>query len=144
MKKTLSVSEVAIRAAKPFPSPYCPGHDICQISRIAAILRDEATLSHWARRVFTRLEWPALVRRFEQAGGIGKDSNMVTGVRGYQQSRKEDTLAGEGGRTQHPPFRMLPTLPIYTQLSQESNKFEAAFADESSPLRGLVRHLAGR
>lgn len=51
---------------KAFPFPIGVGTDICQIHRIAAILRRRETRERWARKVFTRLEWPSLWRAFQR------------------------------------------------------------------------------
>jgi len=118
--------------AKPFPSPYRTGHDICQASRIATLLQQETTRNRWARRVFTRLEWPALVRRFQHAARAdGEDEQQ------YQ-------APGERSAHQKVGIWLLPKLSRFTMLSNDPDQCRAAIADRKSPLGSLVRHLAGR
>lgn len=51
---------------KAFPYPIGVGTDICQVHRIASFLRRRDIRERWARRVFTRLEWPSLWRAFKR------------------------------------------------------------------------------
>ena len=48
---------------KPFPFSIGIGTDICQVSRIRHIAADASLLNSWARKVFTRHEWPTLYHR---------------------------------------------------------------------------------
>lgn len=141
VKKTLSFFEAATRVAKPFPSSYGLGHDICHTERLVAILRQENTRNRWARRVFTRLEWPVLISRFLRAGGIETDFVSKEGQRQPQDSEVADRSSRSGSNNAGAHL-MLPKLPGLTALPKKSEQSGAAIADPL--LSKLVRHLAGR
>lgn len=48
---------------KPFPYPIGVGSDICSTSRVAALVADPRLFSRFGRKLFTRLEWPSLLRK---------------------------------------------------------------------------------
>ena len=48
---------------KPFPLGLRVGTDICRVSRLAGIASSVNRLNSWARKTFTRIEWPALYER---------------------------------------------------------------------------------
>lgn len=52
---------------RPFPYPLGTGIDICKVSRVANIIRDDGNATRWVAKVFSRLEWPAIWRRFKEA-----------------------------------------------------------------------------
>ena len=132
IKNVRSATDVALFAAKPFPSSYSIGHDVCEIRRIAFIMRYDHRLQNWARRVFTRLEWPLLVRRFQQAGGeIDNHHKMRHDASGQKKQRYDEDIC------------KVPMLPEAV-LSRDTDKFEASVADLTTPLRRLASHLAGR
>lgn len=54
-------------APKPFPYPLGIGTDICHLPRIFSLMQKENTVNLWSRKVFTRLEWPSLVRKFNKS-----------------------------------------------------------------------------
>ncbi len=133
IQRTLNISEAAIKAAKPFPSPYSPGHDICQITRIAALLQSEKSRNRWARRIFTRLEWPGIVSRFQQAAPAegGSEQQQITAPGERSEDRKASIWA-------------LPKLSKFNTLLKGPDQCRAAIVDQLSPLGSLARHLAGR
>lgn len=57
-------------APKPFPYPIGVGVDICHIPRLYATLDHPSEyVTRWARKIFTRQEWPCLLKRCSQASG---------------------------------------------------------------------------
>lgn len=54
-------------APKPFPLPLGIGVDIVRVARVIKLLKDEDTINHWSRKIFSRLEWAHLVERFSVA-----------------------------------------------------------------------------
>ena len=73
---------------KPFPFPLGIGIDIVKISRLAGILKDEKRFNQWARRVFSRLEWPQILhacqpaaRQIRSIDGTANDSNPHANTR---------------------------------------------------------------
>ena len=52
---------------KPFPFPLGVGIDVCQTERILNIIEDGDRLNRWARRIFTRLEWPWIYQKINLA-----------------------------------------------------------------------------
>lgn len=53
---------------KPFPFSIGIGTDICQVSRVRHIAADVTLWNSWARKVFTRHEWPTLYQRIASEG----------------------------------------------------------------------------
>ena len=51
----------------PFPFPFGVGIDTCRVERILNIMKEEARFNHWARKIFTRLEWPWIYKRVHMA-----------------------------------------------------------------------------
>lgn len=111
-------------APKPFPFPIGVGVDICRIDRIAAILREENTRNRWARRVFTRLEWPALMSKFKNANRVDRKPHK---------------------QEKNSPW-MLPKLTAHSSIldNEDQTAFWSAIADDRSVLGRLARYLAGR
>ena len=52
---------------RPFPFPLGVGVDACRTDRMLDILENDARLNRWAKRVFTRLEWPWVYKRVNHA-----------------------------------------------------------------------------
>lgn len=129
-------------APKPFPFPIGIGIDLCRVNRIASILRHEHTLDRWARRIFTRLEWPALCRRMQ----------CVEKSLGEPLGRKADVgsdgaLGDEFQAVTHhceSASWMLPKLSGCSSTLEVDEVYWSAIADERSTLGALARHLAGR
>ena len=53
---------------KPFPFSIGVGTDICQVSRVRHIAANGTLLNSWARKVFTRHEWPTLYKKIASGG----------------------------------------------------------------------------
>ena len=123
-------------APKPFPFPIGVGIDICRISRIAAILRSEQFRNRWARRVFTRLEWSALGKRFQRAQESKGESLSQS------ETRRDQPLGEDSNIT----IWMVPKLSKFSSIldDQDQTAYWSAVAEERSALGNLVRHLAGR
>lgn len=123
-------------APKPFPFPISIGIDVCRVNRIAAILHHENTRNRWARKVFTRLEWPALCRRLQRVGkAAGEDSESD------QKLEYANRTAAELYDNQ---MWMLPKLSGYSSTFEDEASYWSTVADERSALGTLARHLAGR
>ena len=55
-------------APRPFPLPVGIGVDICQLRRLSFLLnKQDDYVTRWAKKVFTRQEWPSLWQSFHRA-----------------------------------------------------------------------------
>lgn len=128
-------------APKPFPFPIGIGTDVCRVNRIAAILRREYTRNRWVRKVFTRLEWPALHKKFQ-------DIEKAKGEPIEQANLANDQNLGDEGQPAANYYTkigwMLPKLSGYSSIFRNEKSYWSAIADDRSALGGLARHLAGR
>ncbi len=128
-------------APKSFPFPIGIGIDVCRVNRIAAILRHEHTRNRWARKVFTRLEWPALCRTLQRAEkAIGEPV-------GQAEAMSDEKLVNENQVTAenyNNSIWMLPRLSRCASTFEDKDSYWSAIADERSSLGALARHLAGR
>ena len=120
---------------RPFPFPMGVGVDICQINRIAALLRKESIRNNWVRKVFTRLEWPTVCRRFQRANRSEAESVSYS-------TQGQDTLPDRTNSTEH--NWMLPTLSKHTDILKDETLFWSTIADRRSKLAVLAAHLTGR
>lgn len=128
-------------APKPFPFPIGIGTDVCRVNRIAAILRRENTRNRWARKIFTRLEWPALCRRLQRVErAIGEPVGQAD-VTSDQKVEDEDHAVPTYYNNR---IWMLPRLSRYSSIFEDEKSYWSAIADERSALGALARHLAGR
>ncbi len=128
-------------APRPFPFPLGIGTDVCRVNRIAAILRYEYTRNRWARKVFTRLEWPALCRRLQRLEKTTGEPAGQVDVTSDQKLGKEDQTVARNSET---AIWMLPRLSRYSSIFEDENSYWSTIADERSALGALARHLAGR
>ena len=130
---------------KAFPFPIGVGVDICHINRIAAIFRREHLRNRWVRRVFTRLEWPALQTRFDRANAsTGLPLNQIFADNDRSSvDRSKEILEGNEISTHS---WSLPKLSEFSSRLEDADEsiYWSAIADERSTLRTLIRHLAGR
>ena len=126
---------------KPFPFPIGIGTDVCRINRIAAVLRHEYTRNRWARKVFTRLEWPALCRKMQRVEkAIGEPIGRADRASDEKLGNENDTVARYYDNT----IWMLPRLHEYSSIAKDDDSYWSLIADERSALGSLARHLAGR
>ena len=126
-------------APKPFPFPLGVGVDVCRTRRIAALLRQENIRNQWARRVFTRLEWPALCKRFDRAnGGEGEVVGSSDQKKSCNNSTASDIDSGSND------VWMLPELSKHSEVLQDSELFWSTIEDGRSKLAVLAHYLAGR
>ena len=128
---------------KPFPFPIEIGVDICRTARIASLLRQERTRNRWAQRVFTRLEWPALVRRFQRLDRADGETYSQAQSR-QQQLKHAREGSGEGIGYPEQDMWMLPKLSTLTSILEHQEAYWSAVGDDRSRLGILTRHLAGR
>ena len=131
-------------APRPFPFQLGVGIDICRITRIVALLRQESTRNRWARRVFTRLEWMALCWRFERVNQLQAGEPVEQKIVNYQQSNQESQDAPEGIKIPEKDLWMLPKLSNLSSILEDTEAYSVAIGDARSPLGSLARHLAGR
>ncbi len=119
-------------APKPFPYPFRVGIDVCKVSRITKIHRDVKFRNLWARRVFTRLEWPALLRKY-----LDTQRLLMVNAQGKLDKEIQDHDAHN--------FWMLPDFPPspFDPPPPEFVGLENA-RDFPAPILHLMRHLAGR
>ena len=129
-------------APKPFPFPVGIGIDLCRVNRIAAILRHEHTLNRWARKVFTRLEWPALCRRLERVEKASGEPLREGADAGKDQVQGNESHA-VANHIDNARW-MLPKLSGYSSTFEADELYWSAIADERSTLGALAHHLAGR
>ena len=128
-------------APKPFPFPIGIGTDVCRVNRIAAILRHEYTRNRWARKIFTRLEWPALCRRLQRVEqAIGEPIGQAD-VASDQKLEDEDPA---NAKYYDNKIWMLPRLSGHSSTFKDESSYWSVIADERSALGALARHLAGR
>lgn len=123
-------------APKPFPFPFSVGVDVCRISRIAALLRHKDVRNRWARRVFTRLEWPVICRRFERANRLEGHS--------VREAQKERQQSADVEKKPENDIWMLPDLSTQAEILGDDGVFQSAVADPRSRLGALAGFLAGR
>ena len=124
-------------APKPFPFPLGIGIDVCKSVRIVHFLQSSRLSNQWARKVFTRLEWPDLLRQFESTRLQMVD---VTGDAIRIDRNSMDTRYGW----------LLPDIPIkgsnddlYGIRSRETVSGESLI-HEHTPTASLIGYLAGR
>ncbi|KAF6234562.1 hypothetical protein HO173_007188 [Letharia columbiana] len=128
-------------APKPFPFPISIGIDVCRVNRIAAILRHEQTRNRWARKIFTRLEWPALCRRLQRVEkAIGEPVGQADAAIDPKLDNENQAIDSNYDNA----IWMLPRLSGYSSTFEDEHSYWSAIADERSALGGLARHLAGR
>jgi hypothetical protein len=127
-----------IMSPRPFPFQLGVGIDICRIARVAALLRQESTRNRWARRVFTRIEWMALCRRFERVNQLQAGNSV------RQAAKDESHEASVRRKTTGEDLWMLPKLPNLSSIIEDPEAYSSAVNDARSPLGSLARHLAGR
>ena len=128
-------------APKPFPFPIGIGIDACRVNRIAAILRREHTRNRWVRKVFTRLEWPALCRRLQRIEkALGGPNGQADAAGDPELDSENDVIADHYDNS----IWLLPRLSKYFSVFEDERLYWSAVADERSALGALSRHLAGR
>ncbi|KAL9129080.1 MAG: hypothetical protein Q9217_002387 [Psora testacea] len=131
---------------KPFPYPISIGTDICNVYRIAGLLRLRDVRERWVKRTFTRLEWPAIWQSFLRVR-LNSDGKKSIGVKDYDFFvKKAEDAASELDEEDKSGIWRLPDLSTsdieLRIMAKES--FNKMIGDEKSPLGQLTRHLAGR
>ena len=126
---------------KPFPFPIGIGIDVCRVNRIAAILRHEHSRNRWARKIFTRLEWPALCRRLQRVETVTEEPAARADEASGQKLENEDH---SNAKYYDKGIWMLPKLSGNLSILEDETSYWSAIADERSGLGSLARHLAGR
>lgn len=89
---------------KPFPFALGVGTDICRVARLVHVANDAVRLNLWAKRVFTRLEWPMVYERL----AVGLD------VAGPDDKQKLDlpwiNIPGQDAASRSPQMKKLQFL----------------------------------
>lgn len=117
---------------KPFPYPLQVGVDICNVNRLARIQRNENFRNLWARKVFTRLEWPYLVDRYRRARRLLMANAVI---------EESEKMRDHDGTV---PW-MLPGLPRGSLNFPSPDKTRPEDLENApSAYMQLMRHLAGR
>ncbi len=120
---------------KPFPFPIGIGVDICRVNRVANLLQKENIRNLWARKVFTRLEWPGLCRRLQRANRSEDESARQS------ERERDNTMVPENVGDN---VWMLPKLSKHLEVLSDPEAYWLTVADQRSRLAILTRHLAGR
>lgn len=128
-------------APKPFPFAISIGIDVCRVNRIAAILRHEYTRNRWARKIFSRLEWPGLCKRLRH---VERATREPVGQIDAASSQKLDKENQAIAKNYDNAIWMLPRLSGYSSIVDDEKSYWSAIGDERSALGVLARHLAGR
>ena len=133
---------------KPFPYPLGIGIDVCKVPRVASFLRNQSLRNRWARKTFTRLEWPALWDQFQKTRRVTiEDARHVNREDWKMDSRENLSYVQDNGHIDKSIW-MLPYIPTRWFTMKGSNQSEAAYNEavshERSPIGLLARHLAGR
>ena len=149
-------------APKPFPYPIGLGIDICHIPRLSGLLgRQDDYVTLWARKVFTRLEWPHLWLRFHEAhmqrssSEISKAQLKLPHIKRIRtQEQRKNPASSLVNNSQ-----LLPTESSADEAEQHNNihdenpstngTAQSSTASATQPLsparfRLLAQHLAGR
>ena len=89
---------------KPFPFALGVGTDICRVARLVPVANDAVRLNLWAKRVFTRLEWPMVYERL----ALGLD---VTGLDDKQKLNLPSiSIPGQDAGDRSPQMKKLQFL----------------------------------
>lgn len=120
---------------RPFPYPISSGIDACSVHRIASILRSPDLTNRWARRVFTRLEWPGLWSRFLET----QRALAASGGSHWRQSVLDNQLA----KIRHPSI-VDESVWMLPRLSVNAPHDTVRPLEDQVSFMGLARHLAGR
>ncbi|KAL8656831.1 MAG: hypothetical protein Q9226_002523 [Calogaya cf. arnoldii] len=130
-------------APKPFPFPVGVGVDICHLKRFFRILnsRQDDNATRWAKKVFTRQEWPGIWQSFHRAVASSDASGSPRPQLSLPKFRVEwpgKQKPGVRGTTLEPGIDDMGSPPLINELSP------AAPSIPISKVRVLAQHLAGR
>ncbi|KAL8754244.1 MAG: hypothetical protein Q9199_004488 [Rusavskia elegans] len=130
-------------APKPFPFPIGVGVDICHLKRLSFILsKQDDYVTRWAKKVFTRQEWPSLWQSFNRA--IASSSNASESPK-PQLSLPKFRITRPG--KQKPDVHGTPVESSINVLGSPSPVHELPPPTPSMSehkWRVLAQHLAGR
>ena len=108
---------------KPFPFAIGVGTDICRVARLVNVANDAVRLNLWAKRVFTRLEWPMVYERLalglDMAGLDDKQklslpSISIPGQDVADRSPQMKKLQFLAGRFAFIPFNIDPNIEYFS------------------------------
>ena len=130
-------------APKPFPFPIGVGVDICHLRRLSFILnKQDDYVTRWARKVFTRQEWPSLWQSFDRAiascNASGPPKSQLS-LPNFKITRPEKQNAASH-KTQRGPEQSTDILesPLPIQLPPST------LSTSETKWRVLAQYLAGR
>ncbi|MCJ1230951.1 hypothetical protein MMC12_007625 [Toensbergia leucococca] len=146
---------------KPFPFPIGVGVDICRVARVRKIIEDDLKVNRWARKFFTRLEWPRLLREFQKIKT--EPFEQAPNEHGSSTSGLSELLKqapNELGSSKNEIFPMTP-YPSSPTAAVDSEKKLRSFSSKARPtliplklsgpgkvldtrLNGLANWVAGR
>ncbi|KAL8967383.1 MAG: hypothetical protein Q9197_005458 [Variospora fuerteventurae] len=152
-------------APKPFPYPIGVGVDICHIPRLYATLGHPSEyVTRWARKIFTRQEWPCLFKRCSQASGR-QNLRSSLWIPGFQPATAPETkgypalLRDQAGQdpsqTDDAHHKAIPQdqSDARRAMMEPDSVFDVHSGTTDSPLplsvppqalRLLAQHIAGR
>jgi len=126
---------------KPFPFPLGVGIDICNVDRIAYNLRFKNKREAFVRKLFTRLEWPGIWRKF-----LITERAMKAHGRAAVSHYQEQDVESHSKIDAIDPQSMwnVPSLSSSPDLFTDSETRIGFFPDSRSSLGRLVSFVAGR
>lgn len=130
-------------APKPFPFPVGVGVDICHLKRFSFILsKQDDYVTRWAKKVFTRQEWPSLWQSFHRAiassNASGSPKPQLT-LPNFRITRPGEQKPDVHGTPVEPSINVVGSPPpIHDGLPPSTPSIS------EYKWRVLAQHLAGR
>lgn len=122
-------------APKPFPYPIGVGVDICHIPRLHNIVGKRSDyVTRWARKIFTRLEWPHLWQKFYE-------SNIPRASSGVLKAQLWLPRNGETTDGTHPASS---TAEVYPSVHKRALQYSFIANHSSQNVRVSDRYLPGQ
>ncbi|KAL9015312.1 MAG: hypothetical protein Q9173_000110 [Seirophora scorigena] len=152
-------------APKPFPYPIGVGVDICHSHRLYATLGHPSQyVTTWARKIFTRQEWPCLLKRCSQASGQPnfRASLWIPGIHSLagsefkgQAALPQGTAIQDALQTDRSHYEAIPryesgagraVMEVDSVVDVHPGTTDPPLPLSVSPraLRSLAQHIAGR
>ena len=129
---------------RPFNYPLNVGNDICNINRIAWILRQQSARDRFIRKIFSRLEWPFIWKAFQRVSLSQSKPTIDTDHENrVSYTSGERDPAGIYSSRRSSPSWTLPDLSNSVDVL-DPQFFNRAINDMKSPLGCLIHHIAGR
>lgn len=147
---------------KPFPFLFGVGVDIAQVARFTRLLeRGDQEFLRWARRIFTRLEWPALqeqCRLWNPLEKSSKDPQTILQSPGSLSSEDVHRKGQQQEGSMNSGLSALLTRPFTRNTSKEQNQVnwpnpflpqlqaptDSTFTRDTSQRTKLAQYISGR